>query len=49
MKTEIVKGDNRINVCFVIDLYLIFLSQTCILYKLRRSYGNMTRDGYGRI
>lgn len=48
MKTEIVKGDNRI-VCFVIDLYLIFLSQKCILYKLRRSYDNVTRDGYGRI
>lgn len=49
MKTEIVKGDRRSNVCFIIDLYLIFLSQKCILYKLRRSYDNVKRDGYGRI
>lgn len=48
MKTEIVKGDNRNNVNFVIDLYLIFPSKKCVLYKFR-SYDNMNRDGYGRI
>lgn len=41
MKTEIVKGDSRNNVSFVIDLYLIFLSKKCVLNELRRSYDNV--------